>query len=929
MNTPTPRDLERMLQAMADQEPPEGLLERLEATVPEEIPTPVVLPFEPRVQKWNRTRLLAAALGLAATLAIGVGLAGLLGQLGPSSPSVVTTADLPTPTPLAPVATPVPPVAAPVTVPTPPMLPSGPPKPESIRRQATLSVSGQARLSRAVEWPTPAAEASTPSLVGDASAQLNEPVRVKAGETTRLDIVMRRAPVAEEVTVTGSYETISSTNHAAATVERQLVTKLPTSRSYESLTAPTTLASGIDISGASGADNGFLVNPVLPAPGAGKTSELVVFASREQELAKRESYGYSERKDDLPQVAGDARAALQARRRNGEAAGDLPLKHTSVRADIAGFMARTVVTQEYVNTFTEPIEAVYVFPLGAMAAVNDFVMEVGERRIVGVVRPREEAERIYKQARERGQTASLLTQERPNVFTQNVANIAPGGTVTITITTFETLVHDRGTFEYVFPMVVGPRYIPGAPLAATPAAVGGGGWSAPTTVVPDADRITPPVLKPGERSGHDVDLEVRLDAGLPITEVRSVVHPVTVTEDGPSRRTIALANGAAIPNRDFVLRWKVVGEALQTGVLTYRDRDAGYLALLVQPPLDPEDALVAAREITFVLDVSGSMSGVPIETSKNLVRRVLDGLRPADAFNIFVFSGSNGQLWDEPRGSSPENVAEAKRFLTSLQGSGGTEMLAGLSRAIAGAHDPARLQMYVFCTDGFVGDEERILAFVQQERGEARFFAFGIGSSVNRFLIDGIGRLGGGASTVVLPRELGAAERVADRFFSMIDAPVLVDAAIDWNGLPVADAYPSRLGDLFTGSAFNVVARYTHRASGTAYLTGRLGTKEVRLPIEVDLPGQATAHPELAPVWARQRIADLSEEMLTADAARAAELKRTITELAIEYRLASPFTSFVAVDESEVHGDGKPKRVHQKVPMPQDVRYEGVFGPPK
>lgn len=901
MNAPTPRDVERMLQSMADQEPPEGLLERLEATVPEVIPTPEVLLTEPRVERWNRNRLLAAALGLAATLAIGAGLAGLLGQLGPSSPSVVTTADLPTPTP-------VPPVATPATVPTPPILPSGLPKHESLRHQATPQVSGQTHLSRTVVWPTPAAEPSAPMVVADASGQVDEPARVRAGETTRLDVVMRMVPVAEEITVTGSYETISADRLVTTTLEKQPIDRLPFGRDFAAVkeTGPS-VSSALSPPARSGRAVGSV------APSTSRHDELLVI--------ERDSAG--------PAAVPGSRAALQARTRNGEAAGEMPLKHTSVSADVAGFMARTVVTQEYVNTFTEPIEAVYVFPLGAMAAVNDFVMEVGERRIVGVVRPREEAERIYQQARERGQTASLLTQERPNVFTQNVANIAPGGTVKIRITTFETLVHDRGTFEYVFPMVVGPRYIPGAPAPATPPAVGGGGWSAPTTVVPDADRITPPVLQPGERSGHDIDLEVRLDAGLPITEVRSVVHPVTTREDGPSRRTITLASGAAIPNRDFVLRWKVAGEKLQTGVLTYRDGGEGYLALLVQPPLDPADALVAAREITFVLDVSGSMSGVPIETSKNLVRRVLDGLRPADAFNIVVFAGSNGQLWEEPRGSSPGNVEEAKRYLANLHGAGGTEMLAGLRRAITGAHDPARLQMYVFCTDGFVGDEERILAFVQQERGEARFFAFGIGSSVNRYLIDGIGRLGGGSSMVVLPRELGSTERAADRFFSMIDAPVLVDAAIDWNGLPVTDAYPSRLGDLFTGGAFNVVARYTHRASGTAYLTGRLGTKEVRFPITVKLPGKATSHPELAPVWARQRIADLAVQMLSADAARAAELKKSITELAIEYRLASPFTSFVAVDESEVHGNGTPKRVNQRVPMPQDVRHEGVFGPPK
>lgn len=741
-----------------------------------------------------------------------------------------------------------------------------------------------------------------------------EYVKVGEGEPADLDVTMPMSDVREEIAVVGSYIDVS---HAESKEEVAVasgfsgevqVTQRGNSRPY----------------------------PVSPAPGADIDANEFPFETEMRSIVSPDQFLVVEQGQAPPGEVGTGvsrstggRAALQARKRHGETIGELPLKHTGVTADIAGFMARTVVTQEYVNTFAEPIEAVYVFPLGAMAAVNDFVMEVGDRHIVGVVRPREEAERIYQQARERGQTASLLTQERPNVFTQNVANIAPGGTVTITITTFETLAHDRGTFEYVFPMVVGPRYIPGGAVTATPAVVGGGGWSAPTTVVPDADRITPPVLKPGERSGHDIDLTVHLDAGLPITDVRSVAHEVDIAEDGANRRNITLAKAGTIPNRDFVLRWKVAGERLQTGVMTHRGAGEGYVALLVQPPLDPADALVSAREITFVLDVSGSMSGVPVETSKALVRRALDRLRPADAFNIFVFSGGNGQLWDEPRAWSPENVAAAKEFLSTLRGSGGTEMLAGLKRAITGTHDPARLQMVVFCTDGFVGDEDRILAFIQQERGDARFFAFGIGSSVNRYLIDGVGRLGGGASMVVLPREAGAADRASERFFSMIDAPVLVDAAIDWNGLPVVDSYPERLGDLFTGGAFTVVARFTRPAAGVAYLTGRLGTKTVRFPIVLVLPRNVPDHAELAPVWARRRIADLSEAMLTASKDEAAKIKQAITDLAVEYRLASPFTSFVAVDESEVRGHGHPKRVHQPVPMPQDVRYEGVFGKPK
>jgi len=971
MTTPTPRDVKRVLESMADQEPPDDLLERLEAGVPEVIANPEApIQPEPWTVRWNRSRVLVAALGLAAAVVVGFGMTLFLRGPRTGLPTAGAAIHLVLPSPTAEPT----PLGAEIqrekqlleilASQAPTSAPDITARPAPTRRNARGQLGSVAapaeptapRLTGLWGYATDDQGESLPGVVVSAQrspeiaartvvtdvngcydfghvqsgeynvrfelqgfATAEENLKVAEGRRLRVDTTLPMAQVAEEVMVTGSYETISTSSQVATTYEaRSMTDRFSVARNQASFVFGTP----------AGSRTGSV--------GPGKTNS---------EKQARQAAGFladARSADELLVIDGDrtqpgestteasrTRVALQARKRHGESIGELPLKQTGVTVDIAGFMARTVVTQEYINTFTEPIEAVYVFPLGATAAVNDFVMEVGKRRIVGIVRPREEAERIYQEARERGQTASLLTQERPNVFTQNVANIAPGGTVKITITTFETLNHDRGTFEYVFPMVVGPRYIPGDTVAATPPAVGGGGWSAPTTVVPDADRITPPVLRPGERSGHDIDLTVHLDAGLPITDVRSVTHEVDIAEDGANRRNITLAKAGAIPNRDFVLRWKVAGEHLQTGVMTHRDRGEGYLALLVQPPLDPADALVSAREITFVLDISGSMSGVPVETSKTLVRRVLDSLRPADAFNIFVFSGGNGQLWEEPHGSSPENVATAKEFLSTLRGSGGTEMLAGLKRAITGTHDPARLQMYVFCTDGFVGDEERILAFVQQERGDARFFAFGIGSSVNRYLIDGIGRLGGGASIAVLPREAASAERAAAKFFSMIDAPVLVDAAIDWNGLPVADAYPERLGDLFTGGAFTVVARYTGSASGTAYLTGRLGTREVRFPIGVDLPAEAKEHPELAPVWARRRIVDLSEEMLTASGERAAELKKAITDLAVEYRLASQFTSFVAVDESEVRSGGKPMRINQPVPMPQDVRYEGVFGKPR
>jgi Ca-activated chloride channel homolog len=656
-----------------------------------------------------------------------------------------------------------------------------------------------------------------------------------------------------------------------------------------------------------------------PALGAAISDELVVIEGPEN--------GYSPSSPALPDPSVTP-GSLRAQKTTGEDLGEFPLQHTSVEAFVDGYLARTVVRQRYANPYKEVIEAVYVFPLGAMAAVHDFVMQVGPRKIVGVVRPREEAEQIYKEAKERGQTASLLTQERPNIFTQNVANIEPGGSVEITLTTFETLACEKGSYEYVFPMVVGPRYVPGVAASSleTAAATGGQGWSAPTDVVPDAPKITPPVLKPGERSGHDIELTVHLDAGIPVTSVTSVAHKVSTEELGPSRWNVTLSTADAIANRDFVLRWTVDASRMRFGVLPHREGGDGYFALMVQPPLEPSDAEVASREITFILDVSGSMSGLPVETSKSLVRKVLAGLRPDDTFNIFVFSGSEGQLWDAPRPNTPENVLAAKRYLDDLQGNGGTEMLSGVRHALHGEHDPWRLQMYVFCTDGFVGDEGRILALVEKERGGARFFAFGIGSSVNRFLIEGVGRVGGGKALVVMPRDPHSAQRASERFFECIDSPVLTEVAVDWNGLPVRDVYPERLGDLFAGGTFNLVGRYDGPADGTAYLTGKLGSKEVRLPIRVSLPAEAPERSELAPVWARYKIADLSSEMLTADASRQGDLEKAITDLAVQHRLVSPFTAFVAVDESRVVGDGRPLKVMQPVEMPEGVNYAGVFG---
>ncbi|MBI5485750.1 MAG: PDZ domain-containing protein [Deltaproteobacteria bacterium] len=701
---------------------------------------------------------------------------------------------------------------------------------------------------------------------------------------------------------------------------------------------PPSVPSPVRVSRSQGAGN---ARPEELAEGDVASADELIVIEQENEESRRDGDDSDGPADVGAEEPPPTQGTLMAKDANGEDAGEFPLKHTEVSAEISGYIAKTLVEQTYTNPYREVIEAVYTFPLPGMAAVNDFVMQIGERKIVGLIRPREEAERIYAQARARGQTASLLTQERPNIFTQSVANIEPGGEVKIAITFFEKLAYENKQYEWVFPMVVGPRYIPGQPDGSAPdgdapstarpddrsaARSGAGGTAAPTDRVPDADRITPPVLRPGERSGHDIGVTVMLDAGLAIQELTPVTHCVDVEEVSGSRKVIKLSAADGIPNRDFVLRWKVAGADTQFGVLAHRGDEGGFLTLMMQPPAAPTDAQVTPREITFLIDVSGSQSGLPLGISKEIVRRTLDELRGEDAFNIFFFASGNGQLWEEPRPRTRENVDEAKRFLDQLCGGGGTEMLAGLQRAMQAEHDPKYLQMYVFLTDGYIGNEDEILRMIKEERGEARFFGFGVGSSVNRYLVDGIGEFGGGDSYAVLPRDPDHAGKAVQHLFDMIDSPILVDAKIDWNGLPVTDQFPAKLPDLFAGQTINVVARYTAAAEGTAYIEARVGAEHVRVPVAVRLPEREEGNSALAPIWARWRIAELSKEFVTADGARQDELKQAITDLAVEFRLVSQFTAFVAVDESRIVGDGTPVRVVQPVELPEGVSYEGVFG---
>lgn len=617
--------------------------------------------------------------------------------------------------------------------------------------------------------------------------------------------------------------------------------------------------------------------------------------------------------------AGSTSGALTVVDRAGKPAGLCPLKHTDVKAEISGFISRVIVTQEFENPFKEKIEAVYTFPLPQNAAVDDMTMIVGERTIRGKILPRAEAQAVYDAAKSSGKMASLLDQERPNVFTQSVANILPGNRVKITISYVETLQYVNGAYEFVFPMVVGPRYVPGSPSGQKQ----GNGFASDTDRVPDASRITPNSPSPAMRSGHDISLDVTLDAGLVLDNINSKSHNVDIERPDAHSARLHLREGSTIPNKDFVLRYDVAGQAIQDALLTHRSEKGGYFTLILQPPDRVMAEDVTPKELVFVLDTSGSMQGFPIDKAKETMKLALDGLNPSDTFNLITFAGDTEILFPKPVRATRANLAKAQAFLNSRSGSGGTEMMTAIKAALEPSDDQSHIRVVCFMTDGYVGNDMEILSEVQKHPN-ARVFSFGIGSSVNRFLLDKMAEAGRGEVEYVALNDDGSA--AARRFHERVRNPLLTDISIDWSNLPVADVYPQRIPDLFAAKPLILTGRFTSAGRGTIRLKGKMAGSEFVREIPVELPETMAMHDVLAPLWARARVDNLMTQDF--DGAQTgnmrADLKDTITQLGIEYRLMTQFTSFVAVEEMVVTDGGQPRRIDVPVEAPEGVAQQEV-----
>ena len=587
----------------------------------------------------------------------------------------------------------------------------------------------------------------------------------------------------------------------------------------------------------------------------------------------------------------------------------VPLKHTDVQGQVSGYIATVDVTQKFHNPFNEKIEAVYVFPLPQNAAVNEFVMTIGERRIRGVIRERQEAEQIYMDARRKGKVASLLIQERPNIFTQSVANIEPGKEIDIHIKYFHTLAYVDGSYEFVFPMVVGPRFNPPHTTDGVGAVgVGMQGASGQKTEVS--------YLRPNERSGHDIAVSLEIDAGVAIEKVSSSSHVIQVKSQAQNKSTVSLSPADRIPNRDFILRYKVAGKSIKANLLTYRDKRGGFFTLMLYPPEDQATLDRRPMEMIFVLDCSGSMSGLPIAKAKMAIERALKRLNEEDTFQIIRFSSNSSRLGPAPVVGTPVNIQRGLDYLTSLESGGGTMMIEGIKAALDFPHDPDRLRVVSFMTDGYIGNEMEIFGEVQQRLGSSRIFSFGIGSSVNRYLIEGLARLGRGAVAYVGLDDSGG--EAVDKFYESVRHAALTDLKLDWGSMKVREVYPTRIPDLFAGRPVILTGRFDGDVPTLVQASARAAEKNIDFTILANSEKAQNTHSGIPSVWARKQIAILRDRALREPGG---EIYQSIKNVALEYSLLSSQTAFIAVDStSQTQGDHG-TTVPVAVPVPAGVKY--------
>ncbi len=566
-----------------------------------------------------------------------------------------------------------------------------------------------------------------------------------------------------------------------------------------------------------------------------------------------------------------------------------PLVFTDVQMDISGLIARVKVSQRFVNPTAQWREGVYTFPLPERAAVDHLQMRVGERLIDGRIKERGEARRNYEAAKAEGRKTTLIEQQRPNMFTTSVANIGPGEEIVVAIEYQESLRYDDGSFRLRFPMAITPRFIPGAPLPTDAGDDGGLGWSPATQDVLDADRITPPLAARADGYVNPVAIAINLNAGFALAQLASTYHPMRIEEAPGHRYRLTLDGGPVPAARDFELTWTPdVGAAPGAALFTETRGGRTYALLMALPPSAATPHRREPREITYIIDTSGSMEGVSIAQAREALLLALERLQPGDRFNVIEFNSAATPLFSAPVPLDTGTLQRARQFVAGLRARGGTQMLPALEAALTGTAESDLIRQVVFLTDGAVGNEDTLLRLISDRIGDRRLFTVGIGPAPNAFFMTRAAQFGRGTYTYIGDVREVKAKMTA--LFRKLESPALTDIVVDWPA--GADAWPKLVPDLYAGEPVVMVAQFNaHASGGQIALSGRRAgsTWGTLMPATetVDEPGVGV-------LWARAKIEALMDEGRRG--APEPEIRAAVLDVALTHHLVSKYTSLVAVD---------------------------------
>jgi|GEM_PF-478633 len=590
----------------------------------------------------------------------------------------------------------------------------------------------------------------------------------------------------------------------------------------------------------------------------------------------------------------------------------MPLRHTEAEVNVAGVIADVRVRQVYQNEGDKTLEATYIFPASTRAAVYGMRMRIGKKEVEAKIKRKEKAQEMYDEAKAKGQTASLLEQHRPNVFQMSVANILPGDSIVVELSYTELLVPEKGVYEFVYPTVVGPRYV------------------SPTH--DDAESAEPfsnmVVDSAGKSPSYTFGMDIELRSGVPIQSISSPSHSISHKKLDENTVKVDLNSEEMLKgNKDFVLRYGLVGDQIETGLMTYRSKGEKFFLFMAQPPKRVEATDAPPREYVFVFDVSGSMNGFPLNVSKKLFRDLVGNLSEKERFNVVLFAGTANILSpDASLKPTEENIERAIAFLGDRSGSGGTQLLPALEKSLNLKHTPGYSRTVVIATDGYISADYKAIELIRKSMGAMNVFTFGIGSSANRYLIEGLAYVGKGEPFIALNQQ--EATEMAERFHEYVRAPILTDIQVNFGDMDVYDVEPLGVPDMFAERPIVMFGKYKGALNGELKVSGVNGEGVWSDSFDLKEITPREKNRAIRYLWARERIRLMDDYGLGREFGGADRpvLEDKVAELGLKYNLLTSQTSFIAIyKKKRVDAGEADSTVNQVLPRAEGVSdYAGL-----